>query len=108
MPEPTPLYRPEVYADRWLAWVKDPRTVGTGLILDHTPSGPIYAPTGKVRVCLYHIDFDERPTCYLDVNSVREAEFICEHFSACRGSWNVDYALAFDETAAEVAAFRIY
>ena len=108
MVEPTPLFRAESYPDRWLSWVQDPRTEATGIILDHTPSGPINAPTGKVRVCLYHIDFDDRPTCYLDVNSSREAQFICDHFSECRGGWNVDYALAFDENATEVAAFRIY
>lgn len=104
----TPLYRPEAYRERWLSWVNDPRTDGTGLIVDHTPSGPVHAPDGKIRVCLYHIDFDERPTCYLDVNSIREAEFVCAHFQDCRGTWNVDYAIAWDEEAKEVAAFRIY
>lgn len=104
----TPLFRASSYPPRWLSWVQDPRTKGTGIILDHTPSGPILAPSGKVRVCLYHIDFDERPTCYLDVNSAREAAFICDHFHDCRGDWNVDYAVAWDETGAEVAAFRIY
>lgn len=108
MADPTPLYRKETYIERWIPWIDDPRTKGTGLIIDHTPAGPIHAPKGKVRVCLYHIDFDERPTCYLDVNSIREAVFICDHFHACRGGWNVDYALAFDERAKEVAAFRIY
>ncbi|MEO1659836.1 MAG: hypothetical protein AAFR51_02525 [Pseudomonadota bacterium] len=108
MVSPIPLYRSETYAQKWQAWVDDPRTDGTGLIIDHTPSGPIQAPPNKVRVCLYHIDFDERPTCYLDVNSKAEATFICEHFHACRGNWNVDYALAFDEHCKEVAAFRIY
>lgn len=108
MVTPTPLYRPDTYANRWVSWLQDPKTAATGLILDHTPSGPIRAPENKVRVCLYHIDFDERPTCYLDVNSVREAQFVCDHFSECRGGWNVDYALAFDEDAKEVAAFRIY
>ena len=108
MVEPIPLFRAETYAPKWQAWVTDPRTEGTGLILDHTPSGRIKAPKGKVRVCLYHIDFDERPTCYLDVNSKAEAEFICQHFHDCRGDWNVDYALAWDETGKEVAAFRIY
>jgi hypothetical protein len=108
MVNPTPIYRAEIYRDRWQSWVKDPRTDGTGLILDHSPSGPVHAPSGLVRVCLYHIDFDERPTCYLDVNSVREATFICANFHAARGNWNVDYAMAWDEHAKEVAAFRIY
>ena len=47
MVDPTPLFRAESYADRWLSWVQDPRTEATGIILDHTPSGPIKAPTGK-------------------------------------------------------------
>lgn len=108
MAEPTPLFRAEFYKTRWTSWVIDPRTEGTGLIIDHTPSGPVHAPEGKIRVCLYHIDFDERPTCFLDVNSAREAQFICDNFHVSRGDWNVDYALAFDQNAKEVAAFRIY
>ena len=104
----TPLFRAESYRDRWQHWVDDPIASAAGLIVDHTPSGPVHAPEGKIRVCLYHIDFDQRPTCYLDVNSVREAEFICEHFSACKGDWNVDYAMAYDASADEVAAYRLY
>lgn len=104
----TPLFRAEAYTDRWQSWVQDPRTAGNGLIIDHTPSGSVYAPDGKVRVCLYHIDFDERPTCYLDVNSAREATFICENFDACRGNWNVDYAIAWDDRAEMVAGYRPY
>jgi len=104
----TPFFRPEAYCDRWQNWVNDPVASAAGLIVDHTPSGPVHAPENKIRVCLYHIDFDERPTCYLDVNSVREAEFICANFNDCRGGWNVDYALAYDDKAQEVAAYRIY
>ncbi len=104
----TPLFRAEAYRGRWIGWVKDPVASSAGLIVDHTPSGPTPAPPGKVRVCAYHIDFDERPTCYLDVNSIREAEFICANFQVCIGDWNVDYAMAWDEHANEVAAYRIY
>lgn len=104
----TPLFRAAAYEGRWLNWVSDPVASAKGVIVDHTPSGPIHAPEGKVRVCLYHIDFDERPTCYLDVNSAREAQFICDHFTESRGDWNVDYAIAWDEHAKEVAAYRIY
>ena len=104
----SPFFRTDSYKDRWLSWVNDPLASSKGLIVDHTPSGPVYAPDGKVRICLYHIDFDERPTCYLDVNSAREAQFICDHFTECRGDWNVDYAVAWDDRAEEVAAYRIY
>lgn len=104
----TPFYNAASYQTRWQSWVDDPAASAAGVIVDHTPSGPIKAPNGKVRVCLYHIDFDERPTCYLDVNSIREAEFICDNFDTCKGDWNVDYAMAWDEMAQQVAAFRLY
>lgn len=104
----TPIFRAQTYCENWKSWSANPVASAAGLIVDHTPSGPIFAPDDKIRVCLYHIDFDQRPTCYLDVNSVREAEFICENFSECRGDWNVDYALAYDSTGTTVAAYRLY
>ena len=67
-----------------------------GITFDRTPAGTIAAPRGKVRVCAWHADFDERPTCYLDVESVEEARAICAAlFEAC--AWNVDFATAHDD-----------
>jgi len=84
------------YRSRWEHWVKDPLLQSAGLTFDRTPAGRIVAPTGKVRVCAWHLDFDERPTCFLDVASVEEARFVCANLPACCG-WNVDYATAHDD-----------
>jgi len=97
---PPPL---ESYRDKWIGWVKDPLLETHGLTFDRTPSGVIKAPPGKIRTCAWHMDFDERPTCYLDVESPEEARRICEALSnAC--SWNVDFATAHDEHGAEIVA----
>ena len=57
----------------------------------------IQAPPGLLRVCAYHIDFDERPTLFQDVRHADEAAFICRRFRAATVGFNVDYAEAFDE-----------
>lgn len=87
---------PRDYQDKWIGWVTDPLIEKAGITFDRTPSGPIHAPAGMIRVCAYHIDFDERPTCYLDVADIEEARFICHHIDAARGGWNVDFAVAYD------------
>jgi len=93
----------ESYRDKWVGWVKDPMLETHGITFDRTPSGTITVPAGKVRVCAWHVDFDERPTCFLDVPSAEEARRICENLSeAC--SWNVDFATGHDEHGAEIAA----
>lgn len=85
----------EAYRERWIGWVHDPNIEKHGITFDRTPSGVIVAPAGKVRVCAWHADFDERPTCYLDVDTAGEAERICAAlYTAC--GWNVDYATAHD------------
>ena len=76
--------------------MQDPLIEIAGITFDRTPSGPIHAPPNTIRVCAYHIDFDERPTCYLDVSDIAEARFICGNISAARGKWNVDYAVAYN------------
>jgi hypothetical protein len=93
----------ESYRDRWVGWVKDPLIASAGLTFDRTPAGLIVAPPGKLRVCAWHMDFDERPTCFLDVESTDAARAICaELFAAC--GWNVDFATAHDEAGGVVVA----
>ena len=92
-----------VYATRWSGWVKDPLIRQAGITFDRTPAGRITAPPGKVRLCAYHIDFDERPTCYQDVDTPEIARQVVEHFQALSGDWNVDYIVAYDETGGIVA-----
>lgn len=54
------------------------------------------APAGKVRVCAYHIDWDEHPFCFQDVDTVGEARILIDRLPAgC--SFNVDYGAAYDE-----------
>jgi len=92
------------YRDRWVGWVRDPLIATHGITFDRTPAGLIVAPAGHVRVCAWHADFDERPTCYLDVASVEEARAICaDLFAAC--GWNVDFATAHDDAGAVVVAW---
>lgn len=91
----------EGYRDRWTGWVRDPLLASHGLTFDRTPAGLIIAPEGRVRVCAWHVDFDERPTCYLDVASDAEARWICENLSAACG-WNVDFATAHDDAGGEI------
>lgn len=83
------------YRDLWVDGVQDPLIAKHGLTFDRTGAGAISAPPGKIRVCAWHIDFDERPTCWLDVASREEAAFICDNLTECCGR-NVDYATAFD------------
>lgn len=94
------------YRAMWVSWVRDPMLETHGITFDRTPAGRIVAPQGKVRVCAWHADFDERPTCYLDVDSADEAREICaDLFAAC--GWNVDFATAHDDAGHEVVA-RLY
>ena len=91
------------YRDRWMSWVRDAMLETHGITFDRTPAGLIVAPAGMVRVCAWHMDFDERPTCYLDVASADEARAICaDLFEAC--GWNVDFATAHDDTGAVLVA----
>ena len=91
------------YRDRWVGWVKDPLIASAGITFDRTPAGTIVAPKGMMRVCAWHMDFDERPTCYLDVDSAEEARAICAAlFDAC--GWNVDFATAHDDAGEVIVA----
>lgn len=88
------------YRDRWVSWVRDPMLKTHGITFDRTRAWRIVAPPGKVRVCAWHMDFDERPTCYLDVASVDEARAICANLAEACG-WNVDFATAHDDAGSE-------
>ncbi|MEZ5997404.1 MAG: hypothetical protein R3B98_01770 [Hyphomonas sp.] len=90
------------YANRWTGWVNDPLIAKAGITFDRTPADRILAPPGQVRLCAYHIDFDERPTCYQDVASLEIALGIVAHFRALDGGWNVDYVVAYDASGAIV------
>jgi hypothetical protein len=91
------------YRERWIGWVKNPLIATHGLTFDRTPAGVIMAPPGKVRVCAWHADFDERPTCFVDVDGPDEAARVCTGlFEAC--GWNVDFATAHDDAGGVVGA----
>ena len=85
--------------------MKDPLLAAHGLTFDRTPAGVINAPRGQIRVCAWHMDFDERPTCYLDVVSVDEARWLFENFDSACG-WNIDFVTAHDEAGATIIARR--
>lgn len=99
----TPLPDLASYRERWVGWVKDPLIATHGITFDRALAGLIVAPTGKVRVCAWHTDFDERPTCFLDVDTAAEAARVCAGlFAAC--GWNVDFATAHDDAGGVVVA----
>lgn len=91
------------YRDLWTGWVKDQLIATHGLTFDRTPAGTILAPPGMFRVCAWHMDFDERPTCYLDVATLSEAQAICAALAEACG-WNVDFATAHDATGGVIVA----
>lgn len=94
--------RPESYRERWSWWANDPNAHRQGVTFDRTPAASIAAPRGLVRLCAWHLDFDEHPTCWMDVGSVEEARYVVEHFAqAC--AWNVDYCTAYDDKGRQVA-----
>jgi hypothetical protein len=91
----------ESYRDKWISWVKDALLEAHGVTFDRTAAGVIIAPLGFIRVCAWHVDFDERPTCYQDVATPEEATRICANLvDAC--SWNVDFATAHDAADVEI------
>ncbi len=82
----------------WQRWGgPDPVAEKTGISFDRTPAGEIRAPEGRFRVTAWHIDFDERPTCYVDVDTLDEAKRINDDLSNQRDGWNVDYASVWDD-----------
>lgn len=85
----------------WRRWDNDPVAAATGVSFDRTEAGPIHAPKSMFRVCAYHIDFDERPVCYVDVASLAEAERITSGLSRLC-DFNVDYAFAYDDAGRRV------
>ena len=87
----------------WLPWSSDPLAAATGVSFDRTPAKDIRAPAGKIRVCAYHIDHDERPTCYVDVDTLEQAEQICAQLGDLRGTKNVDFAVAYGPAGERVA-----
>lgn len=85
------------YRKRWESWSQDPLIKKAGISFDRTPADEIKAPPGHFRVCAYHVDWDERPTFYMDVALKAEAEFIVENFHDVASGMNVDFAVAYDE-----------
>lgn len=80
----------------WTDWDDDPVAKATGITFNRTPAKNIKAPPGRFRVCAYHVDFDERPVCFVDVATLEEAERIWDGLpSNC--SLNVDYGVIYDE-----------
>jgi len=91
----------ESYRDKWIGWVKDALLEAHGVTFHRTAAGFISAPVGLIRVCAWHMDFDERPTCHQDVATPEEAKRICAHLAeAC--NWNVDFATAHDSAGVEI------
>lgn len=86
---------------KWMAWTDDPVARKTGISFDRTPAGAIVAPAGRFRVCAYHIDFDERPTCYVDVDTLEEAMALCADVGESQTGFNVDFAIAYDDTGTQ-------
>ena len=62
------------------------------------------AEPGRFLLCAYHIDFDERPTVWMEVDSREEAVYICEHFEVARGEHNVDFCVAYDDRGRQVCS----
>ena len=81
----------------WQPWSDDPVARETGISFDRTPAGPIHAPPGHFRVCAFHIDFDERPVCFVDVPTLEEAEAIRAALPQDSGGFNVDYGIVYAE-----------
>lgn len=80
---------PEFYRLLWRPWIDDPMAEQSGVSFDRTDAGVIRAAAGRVLLCAWHIDRDERPTCWMDVASLAEALHVRDHFAAaCTG--NVD------------------
>ncbi|MGZ3421018.1 MAG: hypothetical protein ACXWUG_04630 [Polyangiales bacterium] len=80
----------------WVGWSTDPVAAKTGVSFDRTPAGKIAAPVGRFRVCAYHVDHDEHPTCFTDVATRDEAVALCDHLGD-HCSWNVDFAVVYDD-----------
>lgn len=92
-----PLPPPGVYAQRWCRWPSDTRLDAAGVSFDRTPVRQIHAPPGAFRVCAYHIDFDERPVCWLDVSTLEEALHVRANLGLAAPGWNVDLAVIYDD-----------
>lgn len=92
------------YRKRWTSWSKDPLIKLAGISFDRTPAGKIVAPEGMFRVCAYHIDFDERPTLFMDLSSEAEAQFVIKNFHEVAGGMNVDYAEAYNDQGHKIAS----
>lgn len=99
---------PQERAKEWRGWIDDPRIARAGVTFDRSPADDIQAPRHLFRVCAYHIDFDERPTCYRDVATLEIAKAICTDLNAHCPRWNVDYAVAYDDHGRIVASSSPY
>lgn len=79
---------PAFYIPRWQRWA----------------GADTVAEQGRILICAYHIDFDERPSYWIEVDSAEEARHICDRFDEARGGHNVDFAVAYDDTGRQVCA----
>lgn len=87
----------------WKRWGgPDPAAAATGISFDMTEAGEIRAPAGMLRVCAYHFDWDHRPFCYVDVDTLEQAKDIVARLDKLKAGWNVDYAVVHDPTGAIV------
>jgi len=93
----SPFPAPRAYRRRWQRWVNDPLLERAGITFDRTPANDIRAPTGHIRVCAYHVDFDERPTYWLDVATRQEAQHVIDNFDEAVAGWNIDYGVCYDD-----------
>ena len=91
----------------WNPWDDDPVARATGVSFNRELAGKIQAPAGCVRVCAWHIDFDERPVCCVDVSTLAEAVAIADGLSD-NCAYNVDFASAYDERGEMVHSGRAW
>lgn len=87
----------------WQRWGEDAMAEKYGSTFDMTEAGTIAAPPGKLRVCGWHFDWDERPRCFVDVDTLEQAHALIDSFSGSSCGFNADYATAHDEQGETVA-----
>ena len=60
------------------------------------------AEPGRVLICAYQIDTEERPRLWMEVETAEEAQYICEHFELARGEHDLDFCVAYDENGRQL------
>lgn len=77
---------PVLYSLRWQRW----------------SGADTAAEPGRVLICAYHIDVDERPSLWIEVATREEAAYICENFELARGEHTVDFCVAYDDAGRQL------